>query len=120
MSAEAFIAKWQGKDGSERANYQLFITELCELLGVPKPEAAQHDSAENDYTFERHVKMSQGDGTAADRYLDFTAVAPLCWRPRRCVQAHTPKALAKPCSKHAPRPRAMHAPCPPAKADHPS
>jgi type I restriction-modification system DNA methylase subunit len=71
LSPEAFIAKWQGKDGSERANYQLFITELCELLGVPKPEAAQHDSTENAYTFERHVKMSQGDGTEADRYLDF-------------------------------------------------
>jgi len=67
---EAFIAKWQGKDGSERANYQLFITELCALLGVPKPNPAHHDSAENAYTFERHVKMSQGDGSEADRFLD--------------------------------------------------
>jgi len=69
-SADAFIAKWQGKDGSERANYQLFITELCEVLGVPKPDPAHKDSAENAYTFERHVKMSQGDGSEADRYLD--------------------------------------------------
>jgi len=70
-AASAFINKWHGKDGSERANYQLFITELCELLGVPKPEPAHKASAENAYTFERHVKMSQGDGTEADRYLDF-------------------------------------------------
>lgn len=67
---EAFIAKWEGKDGSERANYQIFITELCELLAVPKPDPAHQDSAENAYTFERHVKMKQGDGSEADRYLD--------------------------------------------------
>ena len=70
MSAEAFIAKWQGKDGSERANYQLFVTELCDVLGVPKPEPAHQDNAENAYTFERHVKMSQGDGSEANRFLD--------------------------------------------------
>jgi hypothetical protein len=69
-SAQAFIAKWHGKDGSERANYQIFITELCELLEVPKPDPAHQDSAENAYTFERHVKMKQGDGSEADRYLD--------------------------------------------------
>lgn len=40
-SAQAFIAKWHGKDGSERANYRLFITELCELLEVPKPDPAR-------------------------------------------------------------------------------
>jgi len=68
--AAAFIAKWQGKDGSERANYQLFITELCELLGVPKPEPAHRDSADNAYTFERHVKIGFGDGTETDGYLD--------------------------------------------------
>ena len=35
---EAFIARWHDAGGSERANYQLFITELCELLALPKPE----------------------------------------------------------------------------------
>jgi hypothetical protein len=70
ISADAFIAKWQGKDGSERANYQLFITELCEVLGVPKPDPAHKDSADNAYTFERHVKMGFGDGTESDGYLD--------------------------------------------------
>jgi hypothetical protein len=34
---EPFITRWQAAGGSERANYQLFITELCELLGLPKP-----------------------------------------------------------------------------------
>lgn len=31
---EIFIARWQAAaGGSERANYQIFITELCDLLG---------------------------------------------------------------------------------------
>ena len=70
VRAQAFIDKWTGQDGSERANYQLFVTELCELLDVPKPEPARHDSTANAYTFERHVKMRLGDGSEADRYLD--------------------------------------------------
>jgi hypothetical protein len=32
---EAFIARWQGREGGqERANYALFLTELCDVLGV--------------------------------------------------------------------------------------
>ena len=70
-AAHALIAKWQGKDGSERANYQMFITELCDLLGAPRPEPAHQDQRENRYVFERRIKLANGDGTEADRYLDF-------------------------------------------------
>lgn len=58
-AAHALIAKWQGKDGSERANYQMFITELCDLLGAPKPEPAHQDARENRYVFERHIKIGR-------------------------------------------------------------
>ena len=37
MDLNAFITRWQHSSGSERANYQLFVTDLCELLDVPKP-----------------------------------------------------------------------------------
>ncbi len=53
--AAAFIEKWAGKDGGERANYQLFIGELCELLGAPAPEPASSDDADNAYVYERRV-----------------------------------------------------------------
>ena len=46
-SIDLFIARWQSAGGSERANYQLFITELCELLELPKPEPAQADARDN-------------------------------------------------------------------------
>lgn len=52
--ADAFIARWQGREGGqERANYALFLTELCEVLEVPRPEPAGASSVANDYVFER-------------------------------------------------------------------
>ena len=56
----AFITRWQHASGSERANYQLFITELCELLGVPKPDPARDDTRDNAYVFERRVQFQHG------------------------------------------------------------
>lgn len=32
-----FIARWSRSGGAERANYQLFLSELCDVLGVPLP-----------------------------------------------------------------------------------
>ncbi len=43
----AFIARWQGVDGSERANYQLFVAELCRLLEVSEPGPAHDDTRDN-------------------------------------------------------------------------
>ncbi len=37
---QEFITRWQASGASERANYQLFLSELCELLGVEKPRPA--------------------------------------------------------------------------------
>jgi len=35
---DRFIARWQSADRSERANYQLFVHELCTLLELPTPD----------------------------------------------------------------------------------
>jgi hypothetical protein len=67
---ENFIARWQSAGGSERANYQLFITELCHLLDLPKPEPAQADAADNAYVFERRVTFRHGDGSSSNGYID--------------------------------------------------
>ena len=54
---DAFIARWQGQQGGqERANYALFLSELCDALGVPRPDPAAADTEHNDYVFERAVK----------------------------------------------------------------
>jgi len=38
--ATAFIAGWSTASPSERANSQLFLSELCDLLGLPHPSPA--------------------------------------------------------------------------------
>lgn len=42
QAVAAFIAKWQNTPGgAERANYQLFLSGLCHVLGMEEPEAGQ-------------------------------------------------------------------------------
>jgi len=67
---ESFIARWQSAGGSERANYQLFIGELCDLLGLPRPEPAQAEAGENAYCFERRVTFRHGDGGESAGFID--------------------------------------------------
>ncbi len=69
-SIETFIARWSAASGSERANYQLFIGELCDLLALPKPEPAQAEAAENAYGFERGVVFRHGDGSQSVGFID--------------------------------------------------
>ena len=38
--AAAFIDRWAASGAAERANYQLFLSELCDLLDVPRPNPA--------------------------------------------------------------------------------
>ncbi|MBZ0223020.1 MAG: class I SAM-dependent DNA methyltransferase [Dokdonella sp.] len=67
---DAFIARWQGADGRERANYQLFLTELATLLDLPSPEPAGADERANAYVFERRVGFRHGDGSQSWGYID--------------------------------------------------
>ncbi|HQS99504.1 MAG TPA: hypothetical protein PL023_04305 [Thiobacillus sp.] len=70
MTPQSFIAKWNGASGSERANYQLFFNDLCELLGVDKPLPAQANDADNAYVFERHIDALDESGAGAARFID--------------------------------------------------
>jgi hypothetical protein len=64
---KAFIDRWMPSGARERGN-SMFLTELCELLGVPRPDPASPTS--NDYVFERPVKFTQADGTTRDGRID--------------------------------------------------
>ncbi|MFN9161624.1 MAG: class I SAM-dependent DNA methyltransferase [Alphaproteobacteria bacterium] len=67
----AFISRWTAREGgAERANYQMFLTELCSLIGVVHPEPAGSNTEFNDYVFERHVKFKIPDGTTLDGRID--------------------------------------------------
>ena len=65
-----FIARWEGAGGTERANYQLFLTELCALLDLPQPEPARADFQADGYCFERRVVFQHGDGTQSQGFID--------------------------------------------------
>ena len=66
----AFLEQWQGASGSERANYQLFISALCALLDVPPPEPARDDTRDNAYVFERRITFAHGDGSTSSGFID--------------------------------------------------
>jgi len=63
---DAFIARWSRAEASERANAQLFLSELCDLLEVPRPSNTHADG----YTFEYPVKIPLGDGSLGDGRID--------------------------------------------------
>ncbi|WP_299820204.1 DNA methyltransferase [uncultured Pontibacter sp.] len=67
---ESFISRWKASGASERANYQLFLTELCELLGVEKPMPATDKVHEANYTFERPVVFDDGEGRTSTNFID--------------------------------------------------
>jgi hypothetical protein len=65
-----FITRWKASGASERANYQLFLSELCELLGVEKPRPASDKVHEASYTFERPVVFDDGEGKTSTNFID--------------------------------------------------
>ncbi len=69
-ATETFIARWQHADGTELANAQTFVRELCELLGVPVPDPARADTADNAYVFERRIVFRHGDGGSSEGRID--------------------------------------------------
>ena len=70
QAIEDFIARWGAAGGSERANYQLFVTDLCRVLALPQPEPAREDTRDNGYVFERRVTFAHGSGATSAGFID--------------------------------------------------
>lgn len=71
MDLNDFIDRWSARrGGAERANYQMFLTELCEALELPRPDPASDDNRSNDYVFERGVKRRESEGVASTTRID--------------------------------------------------
>jgi hypothetical protein len=67
---DAFIARWGASAGAERANYQIFLAELCDVLGLPRPEPSVADEAANTYVFDKAVTFPLPDGHSTTKYID--------------------------------------------------
>jgi len=48
----------------------MFLTELCQALDLPRPDPASHETAHNDYVFERGVKRRESEGAASTLRID--------------------------------------------------
>ena len=67
---DAFIKRWEASAASERANYQLFLTELCAVLQVESPQPAGADDSRNAYVFEKAVRFPNRDGSVSVGWID--------------------------------------------------
>jgi hypothetical protein len=66
---QAFLEKWQGSEGNERANYQTFFGDLCLALGVDSPPP-KGSVVGDPYCFDKDIKFysEKADST---RFADF-------------------------------------------------
>lgn len=67
---DAFIERWSGADGTESANFHIFITELCALLDLPRPDPASKENEDNEYVFERRVQTQSPSGDVRNGFID--------------------------------------------------
>lgn len=67
---ESFIPRWQKSSASERANYALFLSELCDYLDLPRPEPSQADESLNIYVIDKAVEYKELDGSTTTNFID--------------------------------------------------
>jgi hypothetical protein len=65
-SIQQFITRWAAASASERANSQLFLSELCDVLEVPRPQPAFTGG----YAFEFPVRQQHRDGSETEGRID--------------------------------------------------
>ncbi|VXB05046.1 DNA methyltransferase [Brevundimonas sp. G8] len=95
VDAEGFIQRWQSaRGGAERANYQMFLTELCEALDLPRPAPASDDTRANDYVFERGVKRRESEGLASTLRIDLYKRGSFILEAKQSRAAHRPDGQA--------------------------
>jgi hypothetical protein len=51
-SFDEFFRRWEASGAAERANYSMFLNELCDLLEVSRPDPSDPDDDKNAYVFE--------------------------------------------------------------------
>lgn len=91
MKIDQLLSRWRHAGGSERANYQLFIADLYDLLEVDKPQPASVDTRDTPYVFERRVVFHHGDGSTSNGFID-------CYKRRSLIgegpwKKHLPQML---------------------------
>jgi SAM-dependent methyltransferase len=88
---QSFISRWQQSGAAERANYALFLTELCDVLDVPRPEPTRVEDHLNTYVFEKAVTFHHMDGTTTQRFIDLYRRSHFVLEAKQGSDAATPQ-----------------------------
>ena len=67
---DGFIDRWQQSSASERANYAIFLSELCDFLDLPRPDPSQADESLNTYVIDKAVVHLELDGSTTTNFID--------------------------------------------------
>jgi len=81
----AFIARWENSGAAERANYASFLSELCTLLDLPRPDPSSPDNSQNTYVFERAITRRNPDGTTSTGFIDLYRRSSFVWECKQGV-----------------------------------
>jgi type I restriction-modification system DNA methylase subunit len=68
IDVQKFIDDWSHSSAAERANFPHFLLELCDILGVARPDPSVGDDSKNHYVFERNVTFPEGGTGRIDLY----------------------------------------------------
>jgi hypothetical protein len=93
----AFIERWENSGAAERANYQMFLSELCDIIDVPRPDPTSPDTARNLYVFDRAITRTHLDGTTTTNYIDLYKARHFVNETKQGLSTDaSPEELAKP------------------------
>ncbi len=67
MTYSDFEARWKPAGGAERANYSLFLQDLCDLIGVDRPNPTTDNPTQDAYVFERAVEFNDNGKRSTGR-----------------------------------------------------
>jgi hypothetical protein len=72
MHIDTFLARWRTAGGSERANYQLFIADLCALLASTNLSPPVKTRGTTPTSSKRRIVFHHGDGSTSNGIIDAT------------------------------------------------
>ncbi len=84
--AKAFIARWAAASPSEQANSQPLLCELCDILGVSRPEPIPGNGS----AFEYYVIEHHPDGSTTKGRIDLDKRACFVLEPKQFQAAKAP------------------------------
>jgi hypothetical protein len=91
LQIKDFIDRWASSGGSERANFQTFANELCQVLGLPIPAPATKATKANSYCFEHPVTFIH-TGSQSHGFIDLYRAGHFVMEAKQGVVGAQPEA----------------------------